>query len=276
MAFSLNRYALIALIAAASVATVIAVTSAKATPAVATALQSSNIPESELPKALNPLASQGVSFVGTFGAPGELTGYVGSYQGQGLVVYVTPDGEHAIVGNMIDEQGRDIGASYIQRMHDAPRQSQAWEKVEGANWFIEGDENAPNVLYTFTDPFCPYCRRLHESVKPYVEEGRLQVRHIMVGIIREASPAIASSILGSEDPYQMFLEHMNTFDDGGIVMDGNAMRRAQSDLRENQAIMREMGLSSTPVSYYKDSDGNVQMLQGAPRSREQIEQMLVN
>lgn len=240
------------------------------------AIAQAALSDSDLPNALRPIASQGVQFVDTFEAPGGLTGYVGEYQGQGLVVYVTADGEYALVGNMLNNQGMDIGSEHVRRIIDEPRYGEAWGALEEANWFIEGDENAPNIIYTFTDPFCPYCRRLHESLKPYVDDGRIQVRHLMVGIIREASPAIASTIIGSDDPYETFLEHMQTYDDGGIMMNGTDMRRGQNLMRENQTIMRDLNLSATPATFYKDRDGVVQLIQGAPRNAAAIEQMLVN
>lgn len=230
--------------------------------------------DGELPRALHVVARQGVEFIDTFEAPGGLTGYIGHYQGQGLAVYVTPDGEYALVGSMLNPEGYDIGAEQVRRVIDEPRYGPAWEQFETANFFIEGDENAPNILYTFTDPFCPYCRQLHESLQPYIEAGRVQVRHLMVGIIREASPAIAATIIGSENPYETFIEHMRTYDDGGIMMDGTAMRRGQSLMRHNQEIMRSLNLSSTPATFFKDRHGVVHMVQGAPRDSATIEQML--
>lgn len=231
--------------------------------------------EDDLPAPVQTIANQGVNFVGTFDAPGGLTGYVGEYQGQGLTVYLTEDGEHALVGNMLDTNGQDIGMQHIRRLIEEPRYGEAWDLIEQAEWFIEGSEDAPNVVYTFTDPFCPFCRRMHESMKPYVDNGQVQVRHIMVGIIREASPAIASTIIGSDDPMAQLLEHMDTIDDGGIVMQGTAMRSGQRALRQHHEIMRELNLSATPATFYKDGNGVVQLVQGAPRP-EQIQQMLVN
>lgn len=231
--------------------------------------------EDELPAPVQMIADQGVSFVGNFDAPGGLTGYVGEYQGQGVAVYLTPDGEHAVVGNMLNSEGQDIAAEHIRRLIDEPRYGEAWGTIEEANWFIEGDENAPNIVYTFTDPFCPYCRRMHEAMKPYVDAGQIQVRHIMVGIIREASPAIAATIIGSDNPMEKLLEHMDTIDDGGIVMQGTAMRSGQRALREHHDMMRGLNLSATPVTFYKDRNGVVQQVQGAPQPQ-QIEQMIVN
>lgn len=230
----------------------------------------------QLPASLQTIADQGVTFVGTFEAPGNLTGYVGEYQGQGLAVYTTADGQHALVGTLIDSSGRDMGADHIRRLIDEPRYGEAWNTLQDeANWFIEGDANAPNIVYTFTDPFCPYCQRMHEMMRPYIESGEVQLRHIMVGIIREASPAIAATIIGSDNPMEQLLEHMQTFADGGITMQGTAMRAGQSALRTNHEIMRSLNLSATPASFYKDKEGVVRLLEGAPQ-QEQIRDILVN
>src|SRR5690554_4064102 len=99
--------------------------------------------EDDLPPPVQIIADQGVDFVGTFDAPGGLTGYVGEYQGQGLTVYVTADGEHAVAGNMLDSYGRDIGVQHIRRLIEMPRFGEYWGTFEEANWFIDGDENAP-------------------------------------------------------------------------------------------------------------------------------------
>lgn len=218
--------------------------------------------DSPLPAPVQLIEQQGVTIVGTFEGPDDITGYVGEYQGQGLTLYVTADGENAFIGTWLDAEGNDRGAEHIRRLVEAPRYANAWESLEQADWVAEGD--ADTIIYTFTDPFCPHCRRMHESLHSYVESGQIQVRHIMVGIIREASPAIAATILGSEDPTAALLEHMERIEDGGIDMNGQAMRAGQSSLRQHHEIMRSLNLSSTPVTFYKDSNDVVQMIQGAP------------
>lgn len=232
-----------------------------------------NQPPENLPAPVQVIAQQGVTIVGQFDGPEGITGYVGEYQGQGLTLYVTADGENAFIGTWLDADGTDRGAEYIRRLVDAPRYADAWSTLEQTDWLAEGDADAGTIIYTFTDPFCPYCRRMHESLLSYVESGQLQIRHIMVGIIREASPAIAATIIGSDDPTAALLEHMERIEEGGIDMNGPAMRAGQSSLRRHHEIMRSLNISSTPVTFYRDRDDVVQMLQGAP-SGHHIEQML--
>ena len=51
----------------------------------------------ELPAPVQALRDQGLSIHGQFEAPGGLRGYGASVQGQDMAIYLTPDGEHAIV-----------------------------------------------------------------------------------------------------------------------------------------------------------------------------------
>ncbi|RUO28975.1 thiol:disulfide interchange protein DsbG [Aliidiomarina sedimenti] len=227
----------------------------------------------ELPPPIQNVANQGVEIKGSFEGPDGMTGYVGEFQGQGLAIYATADGQNAFVGTWIDSDGRDMGAAHIRRLIDEPRYADAWVELEQANWIQEGSDDAEHTLYTFTDPFCPYCRQMHESMKPYIESGQVQLRHIMVGIIREASPSIAATILGSDDPAAALSEHMSTFDDGGILMQGSALRQGNPILQQNHSLMRSLNLSSTPATFFKDQNDVVQMVQGAP-NEQAIEAML--
>ncbi|RUO25544.1 thiol:disulfide interchange protein DsbG [Aliidiomarina minuta] len=230
----------------------------------------------DLPAPLQNITSQGVNIIGSFAAPGSLTGYVGEYQGQGLTLYTTADGQYAIIGNMIDSNGNNIGASHMRRLIDEPRYSDAWETLQAdTHWIVDGDEDAPNVVYTFTDPFCPFCKRMHDSMRPYVESGQVQVRHIMVGIIRENSPAVAATILGSDDPTALLIKQMDTLNAGGVSIQQAAMSFGESAIDDNYAVMTKLNLRATPATFYRDQEGTVRLIQGAPREG-QIREMIIS
>ena len=55
----------------------------------------------EWPAPIKALEAKGLEIVGTFDAPGGLTGYAGILQQQPLAVYVTSDGKQAIIGSML-------------------------------------------------------------------------------------------------------------------------------------------------------------------------------
>ncbi len=53
----------------------------------------------------------------------------------------------------------------------------------------DGKDNAPKIIYMFSDPNCPYCNRFWQLARPWVDSGKVQIRHIMVGILSHDSPA---------------------------------------------------------------------------------------
>ncbi|WP_373769742.1 thiol:disulfide interchange protein DsbG, partial [Delftia acidovorans] len=68
-------------------------------------------------------------------------------------------------------------------------------QLETSTWVPDGKADAPRVIYTFTDPNCKYCHKFWEAARPWVDAGKVQLRHILVGVIRDDSPAKAAAIL---------------------------------------------------------------------------------
>jgi thiol:disulfide interchange protein DsbG len=66
--------------------------------------------------------------------------------------------------------------------------AKVWAKMEKSHW-IRTATKTPRTVYLFSDPNCPYCNMFWEQARPWVKAGKVQLRHIMVGIIREDSPA---------------------------------------------------------------------------------------
>ncbi|KPV41784.1 hypothetical protein AN478_01450 [Thiohalorhabdus denitrificans] len=148
---------------------------------------------------------------------------------------------------------------------NAQSDSGAWEVLEKeSHWIATGADDPERIVYAFTDPNCPYCHDLWKATKPYYEEG-LQVRHIMVGILRPSSPGKAAAILGADDPTQALNEHERSYEDGGIEPVDSPGSKVQSRLEDNQRIMQRLGARATPAVVYRDGDGKVHMVAGMPR-----------
>ncbi|MFP4615923.1 MAG: thiol:disulfide interchange protein DsbG [Thiohalorhabdus sp.] len=147
----------------------------------------------------------------------------------------------------------------------AQSDSDAWEVLENeSHWVTTGTEDPERIVYVFTDPNCPYCHDLSKATKPYYEEG-LQVRHILVGILRPSSPGKAAAILGADDPSQALNEHERSYGDGGIDPVDSPGAKIQSRLEDNQRLMQRLGAQATPALVYRDADGEVHMVAGMPR-----------
>lgn len=216
------------------------------------------------PQAIQQLEERGVEVMESFAAPGGMTGYVGQMQGRSLAFYLTPDGNHVIVGTLMDEDGNNLSQASIDELVMGPKFENAWADIEDSHWVREGAKEADTVIYTFTDPNCPYCNRFHDQARPWIEAGEVQLRHIMVGILAEDSLTKAATILGSEDPEEAMHEHQTSFEQGGIEVDRKHVSAAHLEVKANNSLMQELGLQATPSTLYREEDGKITMVQGLP------------
>ena len=213
----------------------------------------------EWPGPVQALVEEGLEIHGEFEAPGGLVGYAASHQGREMTVYVTADGQHAIVGTMIDAEGNDLSEVPLDELVRAPQEEQVWQQLEQSHWIQDGQADAPRVLYTFTDPNCPYCHQFWEQARPWIEAGEVQLRHIMVGILQSDSPAKASALLGAEDPEAALHDHSG----GDSVAPSAQPRHIEDQVYRNNQLFDELGLYATPTTVYRH-DGRLQRVDGMP------------
>ncbi|MHC6224833.1 thiol:disulfide interchange protein DsbG [Pseudomonas sp. X10] len=219
----------------------------------------------ELPKAIQQLQAKGAVIKGSFDAPNGLRGYAAEYQNNGLALYLTPDGKHVLVGSLFDEQGKDLSAEPLEKLVYGPMSKAIWAKLEKTAWIADGKADAPRTVYLFSDPNCPYCNMFWQQARPWVESGKVQLRHIMVGIIREDSPGKSAALLASKDPVQALQQHEKAGKASTLKALDKIPEAAQAKLDANLALMEEMGLAATPAIFYLDEQGQLQSQQGAPR-----------
>ena len=218
-----------------------------------------------LPKAVQQIEAKGVKIKGSFDAPDGLRGYAAEYQSRGMALYLTPDGKHVLVGSLFDEQGQDLSEAPLQKLVYAPMAKEVWAKMEKSNWIADGKADAPRIVYLFSDPNCPYCNMFWQQARPWVEAGKVQLRHIMVGIIREDSPGKSAALLASSDPVKALQTHEQAGKASKLKALDNIPANVQAKLDANQALLEELGLQATPAIFYLDDDQQLQSQQGAPQ-----------
>ena len=216
------------------------------------------------PPVLEKLAAHGVTIMDAFDAGDGLQGFAGVTNQQPVAVYVTSGGD-AIVGTRIDADGNARDAKRLQELVTRPLGEQTWAKLESAHWVRDGDINAPRVVYTFSDPNCPYCNRLWQAARPWVESGKVQLRHVMVGVIRQDSAAKAATILGAKDPGAKLVENESRFAEGGVAAASSVSAQIRQRLDANQRLMTELGFRGTPALMFRDQEGIVQRRSGMPQ-----------
>lgn len=216
------------------------------------------------PAVLDTLEANGLSIVEEFPAGDGLRAFAAVAGQQPIAVYVTAGGD-AIVGTRVDRNGNESDAMRLQELVAKPMGDQIWSQLESSDWVLDGSADAPRVIYTFTDPNCPFCNRLWHAARPWVEEGKVQLRHVMVGVIREDSAGKVATILGADDPSAMLTQNERRFAQGGVSAAPNVPAGVRRALESNQMLMMELGFRGTPALVFRDADGTVQRRGGMPQ-----------
>lgn len=237
-------------------------------------------PSSQPPAAVQALEKKGVTIVGTFPAPGGLAAWAG-YTGQHPVaLYVTPDGKHVIAGTMFDADGKEVAQDGLEKAVRGPMAAGAWKQLEAAHWIQDGKADAPRTVYVFTDPNCPYCNKFWSDARPWVDSGKVVLRHVIVGMLTPTSPGKAAALLSDRNPsaalaaYERANASSNKENmqggrprplaDDGLKPLASIPSAVQAQLAVNERLMASLGLEATPAMVWRDASGAIQVRTGAP------------
>ena len=215
------------------------------------------------PDAVQVLIDEGLKVEASFEAPGGVKGFVGRRNGQPVSLYLMPDGEHVVVGKMVDGFGRDLSADHIRNQLPKPDLTGAWQKLSNAAWVAEGPRDAKRIVYVFFDPNCGYCVTFREKAQAYLQRG-IELRHIMVGIIQPSSLAKAASVLAAKDPLGELDFHDSQFPRDWLNADENVPQELRKKIQHNHQLMESLSIAVTPSVIYKDPNGEVRKIVGLP------------
>lgn len=218
----------------------------------------------ELPTPVKAIEKQGITILKSFDAPGGMKGYLGKYQDMGVTIYVTPDGKQAISGYMYNEKGENLSNALIEKEIYAPAGREMWQRMEKASWILDGKKDAPVIVYVFADPFCPYCKQFWQQARPWVDAGKVQLRTLLVGVIKPESPATAAAILASKDPAKTWHDYEASGGKMTLALPANPPAEQMKTLNINQKLMDDLGANVTPAIYYMSKDNTLQQAVGLP------------
>jgi thiol:disulfide interchange protein DsbG len=153
-----------------------------------------------------------------------------------------------------------------------------WKALEASHWIEDGRASAPRTIYMFTDPNCPYCNKLWTDARPWVEAGKVRIRHLVVGILTPTSNGKAATLLDAASPAKALAEYEKSQSFSTAQMIASGKVRAldaevlkplavippliQSELDANRNLMLSLGLEATPAVVWRDERGQFQILQG--------------
>jgi thiol:disulfide interchange protein DsbG len=232
------------------------------------------------PETLRALERKGVTIVGTFPVAGGLTAWA-AYMGQTpMALYATPDNQHVIAGTMLDAKGQDVNHASLEHAVAGPMTDATWSQVERSTWIADGSDKAPKIVYVLTDPNCPYCNKLWSDARPWVDSGKVQLRHIMVGILTPTSAGKAAALLADKNPAAALDAHERTnvastaktlasgrpkpLGNEGLKPLAIIPAAISAKLEGNASLMTSLRLQATPALIWRDAKGMLQTRTGAP------------
>lgn len=147
-----------------------------------------------------------------------------------------------------------------------------WTSLKNSTWVTEGDPDTPRTVYVFSDPNCPYCYMFWKQARSWLKSGKVELRHVLVGVISKTSPNKAATILTADNPEQMLIKNKKQYPDGGIEPMTDIPAKIQGKLIANLQLMHQLGLRGTSSIVYRDDQNHVQCQRGVPsqRAMEQI------
>jgi thiol:disulfide interchange protein DsbG len=216
----------------------------------------------DYPAPVQALASKGITIEGTLPSPAGLKGFVASYQGKPMPVYLLPDGKHVLIGTLFDAEGNDLTQDALQTATTPTLNDATWIELGKSSWIAEGTSKPKRIVYVFTDTECPYCQKLWLATQPLLADSDVQVRHIMVAVIAPKSLNRAAAILDAADPKVALHQHETTFGHSTVKPLENVPAATEKRIAANIGLMEKLGIHGTPATVYKDASGKIHIAPG--------------
>lgn len=208
------------------------------------------------------IEKQGFEFVKQISAPKGMTGWAGHSQQKPNTVFISDDQQYYIIGDLYNAKNENLSLDVINNEVKVAVLDDVWKTLEHATWMQDGQKDAPRIVYVFSDPNCPYCHKLWTQARPWVESGKVQLRHIQVGVIRDESRAQVATLLMSKNPETVFADMNLKRGNQQLKKTENIPQEIADKIDANQALMDKYGFFSTPSMIWRDAKGEVQFLQG--------------
>ena len=216
------------------------------------------------------LTKEGYTFVKQIDAPEGLIGWTGYKDEYPSTVFISKDQKYYVVGDLYNATGKNLSEEAINTHVKGAVLDEIWKSLEKSTWIQDGQKDAPRIVYVFSDPNCPYCHKFWQQARPWVNAGKVQLRHIQVGVIREESRAQVASLLMSKDPEAVFTDMNKNKGKKSLKQAETIPTEIADKIDFNQGLMDKYGFFSTPSMVWRDSQGAFQSAQGMPKDLKEI------
>jgi len=158
----------------------------------------------------------------------------------------------------------------LERQAAAPT---TWDDLGRSHWIADGRDDAPRKIYVFMDANCKYCTKFWSDARPWVDSGKVQLRHIMVAVIAPTSAGKAATLMTDRDPAKRLSSYERAHAFGVVRMMAGGPRHALEDpnlqpmdsvpadigrvLNEHERLMLSLDLRGTPGIVFRGLDGRL-------------------
>lgn len=188
--------------------------------------------------------------------PAEIKGLYAVTSGHS-VIYTDDSGKYVITGHIFEAANKhDITADMLANLNRIDPAT-----LPLADSFTEKFGNGSRQLYVFSDPDCPYCKKLEHEI-PKLKDVTVHIFLYPLVALHPNARNMAVDIWCSKDPGQTWHDKML---DDTIP----ATLSCDTPIDRNLALAQKLGVNATPTLIFPDG----RMMAGA-MSADKIDQML--
>jgi len=148
-----------------------------------------------------------------------------------------------------------------------------WDDLAHTRWIADGRDDAPLKVYVFMDANCKFCTKFWSDARPWVDSGKVQLRHIMVGVIAPSSNGKAATLLLDPNPARRLASFESAHAFGVARMMAGGERHSLDDpklpaldpippqisrtLQGHERLMTALGMRGTPGIVARGLDGRL-------------------
>ncbi|WP_137925044.1 thiol:disulfide interchange protein DsbG [Cupriavidus sp. 2SB] len=221
------------------------------------------------------LHNRGISVLRPIASQGGLHAWAAESDGRPIAIYQAPDGEHVVIGTMLDMAGRETSKAEVIAAVRVALSQALTEKLAGTTWIADGRTDAPRIVYVFTDLNCESCFKFWLDARPWVDSGKVQLRHILVGLRGVESAGRVAGVLTAADPSSTFLRQMDECAMRAVrphlpwtfhceMPAAAATEVVQHQIEANMRVLRQFGFNELPALVWIDGHNKLRRQIGVP------------
>lgn len=156
----------------------------------------------------------------------------------GQILYITPDGRHALAGDLYDLTNR-VNLTRQAQSEDRQKVLAGLDPASAITFSPAGETK--DVVWVFTDPTCPYCQKFHEHIDAYTERG-IEVRYLAYPRAGPGSKAwkLTEAVWCAQDPKAALGKAKGS---GDVAAEACPNNPVAAQYQAGQAV----GLTGTPM-----------------------------